>query len=107
MGRLLYDRAEYSKAYEKLEKASELFMEKKQYDRYVDTVNYMLRILVEREDHKKIQDTKERLHDLVISEGLELNSRTHYMLGLCSYYRDKFPQQINTTLPYIITLFTI
>lgn len=88
MGRLLYDRAEYIKAYEKLEKAAEIFLQNKQYDRYVDTLNYILRILVEQEAHQKIQDTKEKLQDLVMKENLELSARTHYILGLCSYYRD-------------------
>ncbi len=88
MGRLFYDRAEYSKAQERLTKAADLFLEKKQYERYIDTVNYLLRILVEREDNQKIQDTKEKIQDLVVKENLQLNSRTHYILGLCSYYRD-------------------
>src|SRR4051794_28259623 len=88
MGRLLYDRAEYSKALERFEKACVLFIENKQYDRYVDALNYVLRILVEREEHQKIQNAKEALQDLVVREGYELSSRTHYILGLCSYYRD-------------------
>ncbi|MDZ4676284.1 MAG: winged helix-turn-helix domain-containing protein [Oligoflexia bacterium] len=88
MGRLYYDRAEYSKALERFEKACALFIENKQYDRYVDALNYVLRILVEREELQKIQNAKESLQDLVVREGYELSSRTHYILGLCSYYRD-------------------
>ena len=88
MGRLLYDQAEYSKGLAHLEKACELFIENKQYIRYVDTLNYVLRIWVEQEELSKIQQAKEKLQDLVMKEGLELSSRTHYILGLCSYYRE-------------------
>ena len=88
MGRLYYDRADYTKALDKLEKACVLFLENKQYFRYVETLNYVLRILVEKDDTKKIQELKERLQDLVLKENVELGSRTHYILGLCSYYRE-------------------
>lgn len=88
LGRLFYDRAEYTKALSKLEKACDLFIENKQFDRYIETLNYTLRILVEQENYKKIQDEKERLQDLVVREGLDLKSRTYYTLGLCSYYRE-------------------
>jgi tetratricopeptide (TPR) repeat protein len=88
MGRLYYDRAEYSKALERFEKACSLFIEQKLYDRYIDSLNYVLRILVEREEFRRVQDLKEKLQDLAMKENLELNSRTHYILGLCSYYRD-------------------
>lgn len=97
MGRLFYDRAEYTKAYERLSQAADLFLNNKQYERYIDTVNYVLRILVEREDHQKIQDTKEKLQDLVVKDGLQLSSRSHYILGLCSYYRDS---QENVAMDY-------
>ena len=88
MGRLLHDRAEYTKALNHFEKACALFIEHKQYDRYVETLNFVLRILVEKEEFQKIQDAKEKLQDLVLKENIELGSRTHYILGLCSYYRD-------------------
>jgi tetratricopeptide (TPR) repeat protein len=88
MGRLFHDRAEYTKALGHFEKACQLFIENKQYDRYVDALNYVLRILVEKEELQKIQDAKEKLQDLVMKENVELGSRTHYILGLCSYYRD-------------------
>jgi tetratricopeptide (TPR) repeat protein len=88
MGRLYQDRADYSKALTHFEKACAQFLEAKQYDRYVETLNYVLRILVEREESQRIQELKERLQDLVMKENLELSSRTHYILGLCSYYRD-------------------
>ncbi len=88
MGRLYQDRAEYTKALDHFEKACTQFVENKQYDRYVETLNYVLRIAVEKEEPQKIQDLKERLQDLVMKENVELGSRTHYILGLCSYYRD-------------------
>lgn len=97
LGRLFYDRAEYSKSLERLQKASDLFLENKQYDRYIDTTNYLLRILVEREDFQRVQNTKEKIQDLIVKEGLDLNSRTHYILGLCSYYRDG---QENVSMEY-------
>jgi tetratricopeptide (TPR) repeat protein len=92
MGRLFHDRAEYAKALQFFEKACVLFTENKQYDRYVETLNYVLRILVEKEESQQIQDLKEKLQDLVMRESIELGSRTHYILGLCSYYRDGHEQ---------------
>lgn len=88
MGRLFFDRADYSKAYDRLTKAADLFLENKQFERYIDTTNYVLRILVEREEVLKIQNIKEKIQDIAVKEGVELSSRTHYILGLCSYYRD-------------------
>jgi tetratricopeptide (TPR) repeat protein len=85
MGRLFYDQGEYSKALIRLEKACALFIENSQYPRYVETLNYILRIWVEQKGTSKIQEAKEKLQDLVMKE---LSSRTHYILGLCSYYRE-------------------
>jgi tetratricopeptide (TPR) repeat protein len=88
MGRLYYDQAQYTKALTHLEKACEHFLINKQHVRYVETLNYVLRMWVEQEESTKIQQAKEKLQDLVEKEGLNLSSRTHYVLGLCSYYRD-------------------
>lgn len=87
MARFLYDRGEFNKALEKFQKASELFLQNKLYDRYIDTTYYILRILAEQEKTAEIQIIKEKLQDLVVQQALTINSRVHYVLGLCSYYR--------------------
>ena len=92
MGRLLYDRTDYSKAFERFERACTLFLQHKQFDRYVECLNYLLRILVEREDFTRISEIKDKLTSLSVKDGAALGARTHYILGLCSYYRDGHEQ---------------
>ena len=92
MGRLLHDRAEYSKALMRFEKACALFIENKQYDRYVEALNYVLRILVEKEEAQKIQDAKEKLQDLVMKENLELGSRNTLHFGIVFVLSGAWPR---------------
>jgi tetratricopeptide (TPR) repeat protein len=49
----------------------------------------LLRMYAEREETEKIRETKERLQDLVLKEGFDLNAKTYYTLGICAIYKDQ------------------
>jgi tetratricopeptide (TPR) repeat protein len=95
---LLYcDRGEYKKALEAVEPAQDLFYAAKNYRGYLDVLNLKLRIHAEMEDHQAIFAIKDRLQDLVLKEGFELNSRTYYTLAICA----DFKGQAEVALEYL------
>lgn len=96
LGKLYYDRADFEKAVPHLEKAAEVFFAEKNFSEYLRTLNALLRIYSEREQFDLINVTKEKLQDLVLKEGFELNSRTYYTLALCAQYK----RQIEVALDY-------
>jgi tetratricopeptide (TPR) repeat protein len=89
LGRLYCERAEFEKAIPHLEKAAETYFNKKDYSNYLKILNLLLRIYSEREQFDLINATKEKLQDLVLKEGFELNSRTYYTLALCAQYKSQ------------------
>ena len=89
LGRLYQDRGDFFLALEKLEAASEIYLSFKDFTKYVQTVNRILRLYAETEQQEKVNLIKEKLQDLVIKEGLQLNSRTYYTLALCSFYKEQ------------------
>lgn len=84
LAKLYCDRGDYLQALPSLNEAAQSFLEDKNYDQYLKCLQYTLRIHAERGEQDKITEIKENLHDLVIREGITLNSRTYYVLGLCS-----------------------
>jgi len=88
LGRLYFKQGDFLNAEPKLEKACRGFFETKDFDRYSESLNYLLRIFAERDDFTRIQEEKERLQDLVVRENISLKPMTLYTLGLCSAYRD-------------------
>jgi tetratricopeptide (TPR) repeat protein len=96
LGRLYCERADYEKAIPYLDKAAENFFEQKNFSDYLRVLNLLLRIYSEREQFELINATKEKLQDLVLKEGFELNSRTYYTLALCAQYK----KQIEVALDY-------
>jgi tetratricopeptide (TPR) repeat protein len=89
LGRLYQDRGDFFLALEKLEAASAIYLSFKDFTNYVQTVNRILRLYAETEQQEKVNLIKEKLQDLVIKEGLQLNSRTYYTLALCSFYKEQ------------------
>jgi tetratricopeptide (TPR) repeat protein len=47
----------------------------------------LLRVYAETEDHRSIESTKEKLHELVVANELELTSKTYYTFALCASYK--------------------
>lgn len=84
IAKLYCDRGDYMQALPNLKDAASTFLEEKNYDQYLKCLQYTLRIHAERGEQEKITEIKENLHDLVIREGITLNARTYYVLGLCS-----------------------
>jgi len=97
LGRLYTDRGDFFLAITKLEGAAEAYKEAKSFDSYVKTINRLLRLYAETEQQDKVMQIKEGLQDLVIKEGLQLNSRTYYTLALCSFYKN----QLDSSLEYL------
>lgn len=83
-GRLYAERGDFAEAVTNLKESAEAFFEMRQFTDYLKCQNILLRIYSEREQHDEINATKERLQDLVLKEGFELNSRTYYTLANCA-----------------------
>ncbi|MFZ4404443.1 MAG: winged helix-turn-helix domain-containing protein [Pseudobdellovibrionaceae bacterium] len=103
LGFLYSDRGDFTQALDFLNQAVEGFFQNKNYTQYLKCLNRILRIYAEREDFEKINQTKERLQDLVLKEGFELNSKTYYTLGICARYKG----QTDSALDYFQKALTI
>ncbi len=88
-GKLYCDRGDYLLALPQFTEAAQIYLTNKDYNSYLKCLQNTLRIYAEREEFDKITQIKETLHDLVIREGIELNSKTYYILGLCSSFRSQ------------------
>lgn len=87
LAKLYFAKCEFDVAAEKSKKAADAYFSKKDYKNYLKAQNILLRIYAEQDLVEKINETKEKLQDLVIKEGFELSPRTYYTLGICAYYK--------------------
>lgn len=90
LGKLYCERGDFSVANNFLSQAAEGYLKVKDYSQYLKAINLLLRIYSEREEFDHINAIKERLQDLVLKEGFELNSKTYYTLGICAAYKQQF-----------------
>ncbi len=97
MGKLYCDRGDFEPAVVHLGEASDGYFAAKKFSEYLKCQNLLLRVYAEREQHELINMTKERLQDLVLKEGFELNSKTYYTLAICASYKG----QNETALDYL------
>ncbi len=97
LGKLYCDRGEFVPAMEHLSEASEYYFAEKNFSQYLKCQNLLLRVYAEREQFEDINLTKEKLQDLVLKEGFELNSKTYYTLAVCATYKG----QHETALDYL------
>ncbi len=95
IGKLYCDRGDNSLALPNLIEASELFLTDKNFDLYLKCLHMILRVHVEREEHDQITQIKENLHDLVIRESIDLNSKTYYTLGVCANYKGQVESSVD------------
>ena len=79
-GKLYCDRGDYALALPQLTESSRIYLSEKNHESYLKCLQNILRIYAEREEFEKITQIKETLHDLVIRDGIELNSKTYYIL---------------------------
>lgn len=97
LGKLYCDRGEFDPAMENLREAAQGYFVEKNFSQYLKCLNLLLRIFAEREMAEEITATKEKLQDLVLKEGFELNSKTYYTLAVCASYKG----QSETALDYL------
>jgi tetratricopeptide (TPR) repeat protein len=96
LGKLYYERCDFGVAIEKFRAASDGYFDERNFAQYLKCQNYLLRMYAEREDSESIRVAKERLQDLVLKEGFELNAKTYYTLGICASYKG----QLDIALDY-------
>ncbi|UYL10717.1 helix-turn-helix domain-containing protein [Bdellovibrio sp. SKB1291214] len=87
LGKLYCDRGEFGPATDHLREAAEGYFAEKNFSLYLKCQNLLLRIFAEREQTEEINKAKEKLQDLVLNEGFELNSKTYYYLAVCASYK--------------------
>lgn len=96
LGKLNCDRGDYVAAVPLLKEASEAFYSDRNFSDFLKCENLLLRVYAEREEFEAINQTKEKLQDLVMKEGFELNSKTYYTLAACA----TFKKQVDLALDY-------
>lgn len=90
-----YHRGEYTKALSEFERLSERLYRAGDWPRFVESSIYVLRLLAEQEDFKKVDRIEARLRDIESTKASRLAgsvspklwSRLHYVLGICHVYR--------------------
>ncbi len=87
VGRLYAERGDFELAVPKLTSAAEMFLQTREFESYLECQNQLLRIFAEQEQVDAIHAIKEKIQDLVLKEGLELNAKTFYTLALCTAFR--------------------
>lgn len=95
IGKLYCDRGDYNLALPNLADASSQFLLDKNYNSYLRCLQLILRIHAERDEFDQITSIKESLHDLVIRENIELNSKTYYTLGVCATFKGQIESAID------------
>lgn len=95
IGKLYCDRGDYTLALPNLSDASSQFLSDKNYNSYLRCLQLILRIHAERDEFDQITAIKESLHDLVIRENIELNSKTYYTLGVCATFKGQIESAID------------
>jgi tetratricopeptide (TPR) repeat protein len=96
ISKLYCDRGDYDLALPNLIEAANLFLTDKNYNQYLKCTQNILRIYAEREDFDQLSALKEKLHDTVIRENIQLNSRVYYVFGIAAVYKG----QTETALEY-------
>ncbi len=89
LGKLYCDRGDYTEALPHLYNASNEFLSTKQYPQYFKAIQNILRIYAERGEFDQVSALKERLHDVVMRDNIEITSRAYYVFGIAASYKDQ------------------
>lgn len=89
LGTLYAERGDFLLAIPKLQLAAEAFFAKHDLEKYLECQNKILRMWGYQERFEDIQELKEKIQDLVLKEGFELNAKTYYTLAVCESYRNQ------------------
>ena len=103
LGRLYFERCDFDQAIAQYNEASAGFYADRDFEKYLKCEIALLKMYSERKEENKIHQTKEKLQDLVLKEGFELNAMTYYTLGLCAAYK----MQYDLSLSYFQKSLTI
>lgn len=95
LGKLHADRGDFDSAINYLNQASEIYFSSKDFSQYLKCQNLLLRIYTEKEQFDEINLTKEKLQDLVLKEGFELNAKTYYTLSTCACYKGQYENALD------------
>jgi tetratricopeptide (TPR) repeat protein len=87
LGKLYCDRGDYTEALPHLYAAAEQFLAEKNHPQYFKAIQFTLRIYAEREEFDQLSALKEKLHDMIMRENIEVTSRAYYVFGIASVYR--------------------
>lgn len=87
LGQLYFEKGEMSLALEHFQKAEKEFLEMKNFSDFLKSSQKILRILAEKEDYKAVNAYKDKLQSLAVKEKISLDSKTYYVLALCSFFQ--------------------
>ena len=94
MGKLKGELGDFANAIDKLEKGAQLFSELREHKQFIRCLTLCLRMYAEMENHRALQQVKDRLYDYVTREKIDLNSTTYYTLALVCSYRGEYAQAL-------------
>ena len=103
LGKLNFEKGDIRTATQHLQAAAGAYLDRKDYALYLKAANLLLRSYAELENYESINLLKEKISDLVLKEGFELNSKTYYTLALCASYKGQF----DTAFEYLQKALTI
>lgn len=89
IGKLYCDRGDFDKAISHINSAAATYFSTKDYNKFLECKNLLLRSYAELDQLDLLNETKEKLQDLVLKEGFELTSKTYYVLGLSAFYKNQ------------------
>lgn len=95
--KLYCDRGDFFDAIPSLKQLAHQAIEEKNFSIFLDAQNLLLRCYAETEQNDEVNKAKEAIHDLVLKENFELNSKTYYTLALCAAYKG----QADSALEYL------
>lgn len=87
LGSLYADRGDFVLAIPKLQLAAETYFARHDFEKYLDCQNKILRMWGYQGKIEEIQAFKEKIQDLILKEGFELNAKTYYTMALCESFR--------------------
>jgi tetratricopeptide (TPR) repeat protein len=87
LGKLYYEKCDFDIAMEKFRLAAKAFYASQEYSEFLECYNYLLRMYAERREYDLVNETKEKLQDMVLKDGFELNAKTYYTLGICASFK--------------------
>lgn len=90
LGKLYYEKAEFGVATEKLTQASEGYLASKNFEMYLKCVHMILRGYIERDMFDEVASIKEQIQDVSAKYGFALNSKSFYLLCICSHFKGQF-----------------